>query len=607
MSRECVVIGNCGGFWGDDPRAARQQLEGGPVDYLVADYLAEVTMAVLQKLRSRRPEAGFATDILDQLRPSLAECKSRGVRFVTNAGGVNPGACGAAVRALATELGLGDSVRVGVISGDDLTDEIQTLLAAGHTFTHLVSGEPVTALGDRILRAHAYLGAAAVVTALADGADVVVTGRVADASLTLGPLMHEFGWAPDDWDRLAAGIVAGHILECGAQACGGNFTDWRRVPGLGDIGYPIVEVEPDGGFVVTKHPGTGGCVTVETVTEQLLYEIAGPAYPSPDCVAHFDSIRLVQDGPDRVRVNGVRGGPAPEQLKVSVNFSAGYRIVGRMMVTGPDTLAKADAVTEIVWRAAGGRDTYEQTATNRIGWDACHPPLGTEEPGEVLVEFLAMDPDRQKLDRQFAPSIVARGLAMVPGICGPADQGRPRASEAIGFWPALIDRDAVTARVELDGETRACRPGGPPGIAPVDHPASAPTSPQATGEECDVVVVPLSRLCLARSGDKGDIANIGVIARSAAVYDWMVGHLTEVVVAERFAALRTGRIERHLFPNLRSMNFVLHGSLGGGGTISLRFDAQGKSYAQFLLALSVTVPAALLHHSTVFDTLIEVN
>ncbi len=591
MAREKVIIANCGGFWGDDPGAARRQVEGGEVHYLVVDYLAEVTMAILQKQRQRRPELGYAGDFVRQLRDVLPACVERGIKVISNAGGVNPLACRAAVEQLAEELGLGGRLRIAVVLGDDIYDRVDEIVAGGESLAHMETGAPIGTVREQLLSANVYLGAAPVARALSLGADIVIAGRVTDTSVTLAPLIHEFGWAADDWDRLAAGIVAGHIIECGAQCTGGNFTDWAKVPSFSAIGYPLVEVAADGSFVVTKHPGSGGLVSVHTVSEQLVYEMGAPEYLSPDCTARFDSIRLSADGPDRVRVEGVRGGPPPERYKVSASFSQGYRAFGRLLISGPQARAKAELVAEQVWASAGGEDRFQACLTQMVGLDSCHPSLGDGEPGEILLQLAVRDGLRERIERDFAPQVVPKVLATVPGITYLADQGRPRASEVVGYWPALIGRDAVPVEVELDGhrEQVAQEIGASAGAAFLAE-AVPPAPWEASGRDCEVE---LGRLCLARSGDKGDTANVGVIARSPEVYHWMVENLTVVRVRERFAGICHGEVERFEVPNLLALNFLLHHSLGGGGTLSLLIDAQGKTYAQYLLAMTVVVDEAL--------------
>ena len=593
-----VVIANCGGFWGDDPTAPRRQVEGGPIDYLVMDYLAEVTMALLQKQKARKPETGYPADFITHLRDVLAACVQRGIRIITNAGGVNPIACRAAVEAVAADLGVADRVKVALVLGDDLHSRLDELLAGGEPFTNMDTGQPLSDIRPRVLSANAYIGAAGIVRALERGANVVITGRVADAAVALGPMMYEFGWSSTDWDRLAAGIVAGHAIECGTQCTGGNFTDWPLVKTYRRIGFPLVEVEEDGSFVVTKHPNTGGLVSVHTVAEQILYEIGSPAYMTPDVIARFDSVRLEQEGPDRVRVTGARGEPAPDKLKVSISYHAGWRAFGRLVVAGPEALAKANRVAEAFWDSAGGRNLYDQALHQFIGWNACHAPLAACEPGEVMVQFAVRDQDERKINSRFAPQVVPRVLGTVPGITYIADQGRPRASEVVAFWPALVSREAVKERVlvgeeELVIEQRAeSRGQHAPHLTHLSRPThlSHLSHPSRRTKR-----VPLLRLCLARSGDKGDVANIGVIARSDAIYQWVLEHLTAAFVKRYFDDVCEGDVERFELPNLLAVNFLLHRSLGGGGTSSLLLDAQGKTYAQYLLAAEVEVPEELFH------------
>jgi len=356
-----------------------------------------------------------------------------------------------------------------------------------------------------------------------------------------------------------------------------------------------VEATPDGTFTVTKHPGTGGIVSVHSISEQLLYEMGTPQYLAPDCVARFDSIRLTQDGPDRVRVSGIVGEPPPEKLKVSVSFAHGYRAFGRLVVTGPDSLAKAEKVAQLVWESAGGTELYEDTCTQFLAWNATHPPLTDSEPSEIMVQLAVRDADAEKINNRFGVQVVPRVLGSVPGITVLADQGRPRASDVVGYWPALIDRSRVPMRVvvgddEVDVPHLDLASAAPAG--PVFTPDRQPPGP--SGGAGAPVKVPLGRLCLARSGDKGDTSNVGLIARSEAVYGWMVGHITPAFVKERFAGICRGEVERHEVPNVLACNFLLHESLGGGGTLSLILDPQGKTYAQYLLAAEVEVDASLL-------------
>ena len=587
-----IVIANCGGFWGDDPKAAGRQVRGGPIDYLVMDYLAEVTMAILHKQMARDPEKGYATDFVSQLDDVLVEAVEKGITIISNAGGVNPLGARDAVEKLAAELGVADKVKLGVVLGDDIYPNLSQIIASGEELTNLDTGAPITDVVDDILSANVYLGAAPIVRALEMGANVVITGRVTDTGVTLAPMIYEFGWAADDWDRIASGIVAGHIIECGLQATGGNFTDWEKVPSWANMGYPIIEAREDGTFAVTKHEGTGGLVSEHTVAEQLLYEMGAPAYLAPDVTARFDSIRLTDGGSDRVEVSGVVGTPPPETLKVSVSYRSGYRAVGRLLISGPDTLNKVRHVEEVFWESIGGRDNYDDSLSQIIGWDGTHPPLdGTGEPSEVLLHLAVRDADAAKIRDGFAAQLVPKVLGTIPGITYLAETGRPRPTEVIAYWPALIGRQAVSVEVIVEGERQSVPPDvwDLPSREFDPEPAGSDITP--TGRTTSV---PLSRLCLGRSGDKGNSANVGVIGRSPEIYRWMIETLTSEFVQNRFGGVVQGDVERFEVPNLLSLNFLLHESLGGGGTGSLQVDPQGKTYAQYLLATKVTVDAALI-------------
>ncbi|MBA3742989.1 acyclic terpene utilization AtuA family protein [Sporichthya sp.] len=595
---EKIVIANCGGFWGDDPTAARRQVEGGPIDYLVMDYLAEVTMAILQKQKARKPELGYAGDFITQMRDVLVPCMERGVTIIANAGGVNPHACGAALEALAAELGVADKLKLGVVAGDDLYDDLDALLAGGQPLNSMETGRPLSDVRANVQSANVYIGAPAIVRALEQGANVIIAGRVTDTSVALAPMIHHFGWAADDWDKLAAGVVAGHIIECGCQCTGGNFTDWHLVPDHRNMGYPLVEASSDGTFVVTKHPGTGGLVSVHTVSEQLLYEMGGPAYLSPDCIARFDSIELSQEGPDRVRVSGITGEAPPELLKVAVSYSDGYRSVGRLLLSGPDTLRKADKVAEVFWSTAGGADLYEESNTSFIGWDSTHPSLAAEEPSEVLIQFGVRDHDRSKIEKNFAPMVVGCMLQALPGMTVPADQGRPRTAEVVAHWPALISRELVKANVTVGGNTEPVSSAAAAytdvRVTPAPLGKATPADDASELAASESVTVSLMQLCIGRSGDKGDTGNVGIRARSPEIYHWIKANITAEVIKQQFKGICNGEVDRFELPNMLALNFLLHESLGGGGAASLRFDAQGKTFSQYLLSMPVTVPAALV-------------
>jgi hypothetical protein len=441
-----IRIANGQGFWGDWLEAPLRLLEQGPLDYLTLDYLAEVTMSILQKQKQRDPALGYARDfppLMARLEPLLGD---RRVRVIANAGGVNPVACAREVRRLAPSL------RVAVVLGDDVLNRMDEFLAKGYEMRNLDTGEPLAAIRSRIASANVYLGAFPLAQALATGADVVISGRCADASLALAPMIHEFGWSETDWDLLAAGTVAGHIIECGAQVTGGNCqAGWQTMPDLADIGYPVLEVEPDGTFVVTKQPGTGGRVDRHTVKEQLLYEIGDPrAYVTPDCAADFTTIRLDECGPDRVRVSGVRGRPRTEFLKLSAGYAAGWKAVGTLVYSWPDAIAKARAAARIVrerLERLGLR--FDEVHSEIVGAGACHGPAAAPapDPPEVQLRIGVRGPDRGAVER-FTRELIPLVLSGPPTATG-YGEGRPAVHEVIAFWPALIPRHEIEPRVEV--------------------------------------------------------------------------------------------------------------------------------------------------------------
>jgi hypothetical protein len=449
-----IRIGNGQGFWGDSPDAAYELITRGPVDYLGLDYLAEVTLSIMMRQRLRDPHKGYATDFIGFLRRALPVLAEKGIRVVTNAGGLNPSGCRDEVFKLARELGI-RGLKVGIVEGDDLLPRLKNLCAAGHHLAHMDSGDWLCRVAhNKVLSANVYLGARPVAQALDEGAQIVLAGRITDTSLALGPLVHEFGWRADDWDRLAAGTVAGHIIECGAQCTGGNFTRWWEVPDLWDVGYPLVECEADGSFVVTKHPGTGGLVSVATVSEQLVYEMGDPRrYITPDCVADFTSARLEGAGMNRVRVSGVRGGQATPTYKVSASFHEGYKATGQLVVAGPRAVEKARLAAEIVWKRlekAGVRFREEDRLMELVGTGVCQPGIAPApaEPPEVVLRLGVRGKDREDVARfgmELAPLITAGP----PGVTGFAG-GRPKPQEVVAFWPALIEKDQVDPFVTVN-------------------------------------------------------------------------------------------------------------------------------------------------------------
>jgi len=454
VSERIVRVASGQGFWGDDLEAPVRQVEGGPIDYLMLDYLAEVTMSIMQKQRARDPHAGFARDFVPLMERIFPVCVERGIRVITNAGGVNPEGCAEALVDAGRRAGVAGKAKVGLVTGDDLMDRLDALLAAGHALEHMETGAPLASVRDRVQSANAYIGAAPIVEALGGGADIVVTGRSTDTALTYAPLVHEHGWAPSEHDRIAAGVVAGHINECGAQCTGGNcMIDWWEIPDLATVGFPIVEMAADGTFVVTKHPGSGGHVSRATVTEQILYEMGDPTtYITPDVVADFSTIRLEDLGSDRVRVFGVRGRSATDFLKVSIAYSSGWKATGTLTYAWPDAAAKARAADRVL-RARLDRLglTFDEVRTELVGWDSTHGPLvGPPPPDlpEVQLRVGVRADDRaavERFTREIAP-LVLTGPPSVTGFAG----GRPRVQEIMAYWPALIRREAVEPHLAVE-------------------------------------------------------------------------------------------------------------------------------------------------------------
>jgi hypothetical protein len=441
------------GFWGDLPDAPVRQVEGGPIDYLMLDYLAEVTMSIMQKQRSRDPSAGYAKDFVPLMKQILPACVERDIRVTANAGGVNVPGCAAAVKEVALELGLSGKLKIGIVTGDDIMPRLDELLARGVDMRNMDTGATLETVRDQIQSANVYLGAAPLVEALNGGARIVITGRATDTGLTLAPLIHEFGWASDDWNRLAAGTIAGHIIECGAQCSGGNCQyEWRSIPNLANVGFPIVEAAPDGSFVITKHERTGGWVIIPSVKEQLVYEMGDPRdYITPDCVADFTTVQLEYEGRDRVRVFGIEGRPATDTFKVSISYSAGYKAVGTLVYSWPDAYDKAQAADRIL---RGRLDRlglkFDEILTEFVGANATHGPLaGNPSPDlpEVQLRVGVRSQNRADVER-FTKEIAPLVLTGPPGVTGFAG-GRPKVEEIVAYWPALIPKTEIHPKVEL--------------------------------------------------------------------------------------------------------------------------------------------------------------
>ncbi len=594
--RRPVRIANCSGFYGDRFSAAREMLAG-PIDVLTGDYLAELTMLILWKARRNDPALGYATTFLRQMEEVLGTCLERGVKVVANAGGLNPAGLAGQITELAGRLAL--PARVAFVTGDDLAPVLGELRAAGHDFTNLDTGLPLAKADLPVVTANAYLGGWGIAAALEAGAEVVICPRVTDASLVVGPAAWWHGWRRDDWDALAGAVAAGHVIECGAQATGGNYSFLDEITDRRYPGFPIAEVAADGSSVITKHEGTGGLVSAGTVTAQLLYEIGDPAYLNPDVIAHFDTLRLEQAGRDRVALTGTKGSPPPDTLKVALNMLGGYRSTMTMVLTGLDIEQKAAHAVSLLTGLLGDSGQPEDMDVRLLRFD--RPDAPTNELATAHLRITVKDKDERKAGRAFSAAVTELGLA---GYAGFHTTTPPVSASAYGvYWPALVRAEVVTQEVHLpDGSSVVVPHTAGSRDATAAFPAArvrdalAVTGHADGGDEPAGVVtdIPLGRLCGARSGDKGGDANVGLWAVSPRAYTWLRRHLT----TERFRELLTEAadldIDRYELPNLLALNFVIHGLLAPGVSATARPDPQAKGLGEYLRSRVVTVPADLI-------------
>ena len=584
-----VRVGCASAFWGDTSTAAAQLVEGGRLDYLVFDYLAEITMSLLAGARMKNPQAGYATDFVEVLEPLLGEIARQGIRVISNAGGVNPQACAAALQAACDRAGV--ALKIAVVLGDDLQPQFKQLASRG--IHEMFSGAPLPPL---CVSTNAYLGAPALVEALRLGADIVISGRVVDSAVVSAALVHEFGWSWQDYDKLAQAALAGHLIECGAQCTGGNFTDWREVPDYAHIGFPIIEAGSDGQFTLTKPPGTGGRVTPLTVGEQLLYEIGDPgAYLLPDVVCDFTQVKLRQQGPDQVHVSGALGLPPSGLYKVSATYPDGFRCTASCLIAGIDAVAKAERVSQAIidktaeMFVARGWPPYTEVNIELLGSEATYGPHGQRRDSrEVVIKLAVRHPLKQALIL-FSREIAQAATGMAPGLTGIVG-GRPTVYPLIRLFSFLLERAACPLQVLLEGQPHPC---ALPSIDATgsDHLPAHPQPPRPEGRAD--ANVPLVRLAVARSGDKGNHSNIGVMARRPEYLPWIAEALTPAVVVDWMSHVLDpiqGRVERWYLPGTHSLNFLLENALGGGGVASLRIDPQGKAFAQQLLEIQIPVP-----------------
>lgn len=591
MPSDVLRIANCSGFYGDRLSAAREMVDGGPIDVLTGDYLAELTMALLWRSRMKDPSGGYASTFLRQMEEVMGTCLDRGIKVVANAGGLNPAGMAEQLRVLAERLGL--SPAVAHVEGDDLLPRLAELQAAGHDLANLDTGQALAEANVMPVTANAYLGGWGIATALGEGADIVVTGRVTDAAVVIGPAAWRFGWARDDWDALAGALVAGHIIECGAQATGGNYSFFQEVPGLDHVGFPLVEMRSDGSFVVTKHPGTGGLVSVGTVTAQLLYEIGGPRYLNPDVTARFDTIRLTQEGPDRVLVDGVVGEPGPDTTKVALNHLGGFRNSTTFVLTGLDIEAKAAGVEAALWKAVGGREQYASVDVRLIRSDRTDP--STNDDASAFLRVTVKDPDQAKVGKAFSRAGVELALAHYPGfhLTAPPGDATPYAV----YWPTLVPNELVSQtvvvgdrRIVVDPVTPSHRLDPVAGQPQARLPEQALPPPPGTPTE----LAPLGAVVGARSGDKGGNANLGLWTRTDEAFAWLEATMSVDRLKELLPETAPLRVDRHVLGNIRSLNFVIHGLLGEGVSSSTRPDPQAKSLGEWLRARHIDIPRSLL-------------
>ena len=583
---DAIRIANCSGFFGDRLSAAREMVQGGPIDALTGDWLAELTMLILSRIQAKAPGAGYARTFVTQMEEVMGECLDKNIKVVSNAGGLNPQGCADAVQEIADRLGLNPSVAY--VAGDDLAPRLGELIEAGNDFSHLDTGESLGELADRIVTANAYIGCWGIVEALNQGADIVVTGRATDAAVVAGPAAWYHGWQRDDWDALAGAIVAGHVIECGGQATGGNYSFFTEIEDLTYPGFPWADVYSDGSSVIGKHDGTGGEVSIGTVTSQLLYEIQSERYFNPDVVSRFDTIQLEELEPDRVKISGTRGEPAPKQLKVAMNYQGGFRNQISIGLTGLDIEAKAELIERQFWNACPyGPEDYESVVRKYLPTHKVNPD--TNEEAVAVYKIIVKDPDERKVGRAFSNAGTEIGLCSIPGMFGTG--GGPGPGQPFGvYWPALIDSELVPMEVVVDGKLSVV--DNTPHSNSEEIAASAP-------EVLDVVsgptqLAPLGALFGTRSGDKGPNANLGIFARTPEAFAWLSSYLSINKLKELMPEAEERKIDRYDLPNLLSLNFIFHGLLEEGVAASTRQDPQAKALGEYLRAKVVEIPKNLL-------------
>ena len=605
-----IRIGNSSGFWGDDPEALRRQLSGEPLDYISADYLAELSMSILAKAQTDDAQKGYVPDFIEHMVSVADLLKNVKTRIVTNAGGNNPYGCAIELQRRYHELGI--SLKIAIVEGDNMIPHISSLQATGNPLRNIDTGElfEKSAIAEHLQSANIYFGVQPLLKALQYDAQVIITGRASDSALTMAPIIHHFKWQLNEWDKMGAAMIAGHIIECGAQATGGNFTDWKLIQNWKNFGFPIIEMYEDGSFLVTKQPHTGGMVTVNTVKEQLLYEVGDPShYISPDVIANITELNIEQVRTDVVKISGAKGSPPTPFFKASMAYQDGYKATGSLMITGADAVEKAQIMIDALWDRMSC--SFERQYAEMVGYNACHlgmvqqpnanSPLKNKfYPNEILVRFHACDHDKNKLN-VFSKAIAQLILNGPQGVAPTG--GRPTIQKIFAYWPALVKKEDIEFTVTYINERGERQENSLLKHHDTAIQEVADTATQVADKPIDTAFnlaedseeLTLRTLCLARSGDKGNNSNIGVIARNDVIYAYLKEQLTASYIRTIFQDHCKGKVLRYEIDHLKSFNFILTETLDGGGTRSLRIDAQGKTFAAALLNQVVVVPKRVLH------------
>ena len=586
-SEDKILIGNCSGFYGDRLSAAKDMVEGGPIDVLTGDYLAELTMTILYNQRMQRGEDhGYVGTFLKQFKDVALACQERGIKIVTNAGGLNPVSMAAKVEEIVEELGL--NLKVAYIDGDDLIPRLDELNEEGELLKNMEKDIPLVGYEKKPVTANAYFGAWGIKEALDKGADVVVCPRVTDAAVVIGPAAWKYNWSRDNYDALAGALAAGHIIECGAQATGGNYSFFQEVPSFSKMGYPIAEIFEDGSFTITKHPGTGGLVSVGTVTAQLLYEIGSPAYMNPDVVSHFDTLKITQEAENRVHVSGCRGSSAPKTHKVCINLAGGFRNGTEILLTGLDIEEKAKLVTDSIFENVGGKEQFDKVDIQLHRTDKENPESNEQAQASLRISVMSQNPDL--VGRLFSAKIVELGLANLPGWTGRG--GSVPSGHYIEYWPALVDSKYITEKVHFEGETVDVVPTSQMDLEEIYY--QKEPYENKLPEIKNTKKINFGRLFGTRSGDKGGCANLGVWAKTPESYAFLYDFLTVERLKELLPDVSQYEVERHELPNILSLNFYIHDILQDGVSSSTRLDGQAKSLGEYIRAKEIDAPDYLL-------------